>query len=79
MINIPDYDQALYYTLWGHWDELLILMTRTNDDILSKKIHLFLNAYHYSTEQKDIMELHDNLLYYVDHAMKSVPVLTMQV
>lgn len=34
---IPDYDKALYYTLWGQWDELLILMVRTKDDILSKK------------------------------------------
>lgn len=78
-MDIPDYDKALYYTLWGQWDELLVLMVRTDDDMLSKKIQLFLNAYHYSTNQTRIMESHDNLLYYVDHAMKHVPTLAMQV
>lgn len=78
-MNIPDYDKALYYTIWGQWDELLILMVRTNDDILSKKINHFLNAYHFSSDQRDIIKTHDDLLYYVDHAMKITPTTTMQV
>lgn len=68
-MNIPDYDKALYYTLWGQWDELLILMVRTKDDILSKKIQYFLNNYHYESDQSKVIQSHDNLLYYVDHAM----------
>jgi len=71
-MDLPDYDKALYYTLWGQWDDLLLLMVRTKDDILSKKIHHFLNAYHFSPDQTKILESHDELLYYVDHAMKSI-------
>lgn len=78
-MSFPDYDKALYYTLWGQWDDLLLLMVRTQDDILSKKIHLFLNNYHYSTDQTQVINSHDNLLDYVDHAMKYEPTLIMEV
>lgn len=78
-MEIPDYDKALYYTLWGQWDDLLVLMVRTEDDMLSKKIQHFLHAYHYSPEQTKIIESHDTLLYYIDHAMKYTPVVTMEV
>ncbi|PAV29822.1 hypothetical protein CIL05_10695 [Virgibacillus profundi] len=78
-MDIPDYDKALYYTLWGQWDDLLVLMVRTNDDMLSKKIQLFLHAYHYSLDESKIMTNHDNLLYYIDHAMKFEPVVTMEI
>lgn len=76
---IPDYDKALYYTLWGQWDELLILMVRTNDDFLSKRIEKFLNAYHYSLDEDKIMRSHDQLLYYLDHAMQQDTTLTLEV
>ncbi|MCM3739601.1 YhdB family protein [Oceanobacillus luteolus] len=76
---IPDYDKALYYTLWGQWDELLILMVRTNDDLLSKRIEKFLNAYHYSLDEDKIMKSHDQLLYYIDHAMQQDNITTMEV
>lgn len=78
-MDIPDYDKALYYTLWGHWDDLLVLMVRTNDDILSKKIQQFLHAFHYSLDERKILESHDNLLYYLDHAMKYDPPVTMKI
>lgn len=67
---IPDYDKALYYTLWGQWDELLVLMIRTDDDFLSKRIENFLNTYHYSLDEDKIMNTHDQLLHYLDHAMQ---------
>ncbi|WP_217586069.1 YhdB family protein [Lentibacillus saliphilus] len=78
-MDIPDYDKALYYTLWGHWDELLVLMVRTEDDLLSKKIQYFLNAYHYSPNERAILSAHDDLLYYIDHAMKYTPTVTLDV
>ncbi|GAB4073888.1 YhdB family protein [Barrientosiimonas marina] len=78
-MEIPDYDKALYYTLWGQWDELLILMVRTDDDMLSKKIQVFLHAYYYSPEQAKVMNSHDELLYYIDHAMTYMPPVTMEV
>lgn len=67
---VPDYDKALYYTLWGQWDDLLVLMVRTKDDILSKKIERFLNDYHYSMDHSEVLSSHDTLLYYLEHAMK---------
>ena len=73
IMQIPDYDKALYYTLWGQWDELLLLMVRTEDDLLSKKIHYFLNDYHYSLDKEKVIESHDELLYYIEHAMKNIP------
>ncbi|WP_096273696.1 YhdB family protein [Paucisalibacillus globulus] len=78
-MDIPDYDKALYYTLWGQWDDLLVLMVRTKDDLLSKRIQNFLHAYHYSLDDKKIVESHENLLYYIDHAMKYTPSAIMEV
>lgn len=78
-MDIPDYDKALFYTLWGQWDDLLVLMVRTEDDMLSKKIQHFLNAFHYSPDQSKIIESHDSLLYYIDHAMKYTPAAVMEV
>lgn len=78
-MSIPDYDKALYYTLWGQWDDLLLLMVRTEDDMLSKKIHLFLNDYYFSVDQSEVMCSHEDLLDYVDHAMKYIPTVFMEV
>ncbi|MGY0693835.1 YhdB family protein [Virgibacillus sp. FSP13] len=78
-MDIPDYDKALFYSLWGQWDDLLVLMVRTNDDMLSKKIQNFLYAYHYSLDQTKILSLHDELLYYIDHAMNHIPAAIMEV
>ncbi|MDX8045661.1 YhdB family protein [Gracilibacillus sp. S3-1-1] len=70
MDNI-DYDKALYYTLWGHWDDLLVLMVRTNDDLLSKKIEQFLHAYHFPRSKQYLMTTHEELMQYIDHALLS--------
>lgn len=67
-MNSIDYDKALYFTLWGQWDELLVLMVRTNDDLLSKKIEHFLHAFHFSKSEENLMETHEALLHYIDHA-----------
>lgn len=77
-MNIPDYDKALYFTLWGQWDDLLILMVRTKDDLLSKKIEAFLHAFHYSGNEQEIMTNHDSLLHYIDHAMGHTPIHMIQ-
>ncbi|WP_077624456.1 YhdB family protein [Sediminibacillus massiliensis] len=76
---IPDYDKALYFTLWGQWDDLLVLMVRTQDDILSKKIESFLHAFHYNSNEQKVITTHEDLLHYIDHAMAHTPVVTMQV
>ncbi|ASK60909.1 hypothetical protein CFK37_01125 [Virgibacillus phasianinus] len=78
-MDIPDYDKALYYTLWGQWDDLLVLMVRTNDDMLSKRIQHFLHSFYYSSDQDNVIKNHDQLLYYIDHAMKYTPTVVMEV
>lgn len=67
-----DYEYALNYLLWGQWDDLFTLMIRTNDDILCKKIHTFLQNYHFSKDKQQIITEHDNLLFYIDHALDTV-------
>lgn len=68
MDNI-DYDKALHYTIWGQWDDLLVLMIRTNDDLLSKKIEHFLYAFHFYKTQGNLIDTHEALLHYIDHAL----------
>lgn len=68
---IHDYEYALNYVLWGRWDDLFTLMLRTKDDMLGKRIQHFLHAYYYSTKQSEIVDTHDELLLYIDHAMDS--------
>lgn len=49
-VNYADYDKALYYTHRSQWDNLLILMVRTEDDLLSKRIEHFLHAYNFERD-----------------------------
>nr|WP_181349470.1 YhdB family protein [Thalassobacillus sp. CUG 92003] len=64
-----DYDRALHHTLWGEWDDLLVLMVRTQDELLSKRIEFFLHAFHYHLGEQELLESHESLLHYIDHAM----------
>lgn len=66
---MDDYEQALHYLLWYHWDDLFTLMIRTEDDMLGKKIQVFLHAYYYENREKIIIESHDALIRYIDHAL----------
>ncbi|MBD1382258.1 YhdB family protein [Metabacillus arenae] len=63
-----DYDKALYYTHRSQWDNLLILMVRTKDDFLSKKIEHFLHAYNFENDYTVIENNLYSLLRYIDHA-----------
>ncbi|MFJ7975885.1 YhdB family protein [Peribacillus sp. JNUCC 23] len=67
-----DYDRALFYTHRSEWDNLLILMVRTRDHFLSKKIERFLHAYHFEHDHK-LIETHlYALLRYLDHAAENM-------
>ncbi|MRX71558.1 hypothetical protein GJU40_05130 [Bacillus lacus] len=66
-----DYDKALYYTHRSQWDNLLILMVRTKDDFLSKKIEQFLHAYNFEHDYTIIENSLYSLLRYIDHAADS--------
>jgi hypothetical protein len=76
-MNIADYDRALYYTHRSQWDNLLILMVRTEDQFLAKKIEHFLHSYHFEKDYS-VLEKHLNaLLRYIDHANSSFGVTEM--
>ena len=68
MMNL-DYDKAVYYTIWQQWDDLIVIMFRTNDDLLAKKINDFLCAFQSDASSKKIIQQHENLLNYLDHAL----------
>lgn len=68
MLDLLDYDRALYYTHRSQWDNLLILMVRTKDHFLSKKIEHFLHAYNFETDYSVIEKHLYSLLLYIDHA-----------
>jgi hypothetical protein len=67
-MNKMDYDRALYYTHRSEWDNLLILMVRTKDQILSKKIEQFLHAYNFEKDYAVLEKKLYALLRYIDHA-----------
>lgn len=67
-MNKADYDRALYYTYRSQWDNLLILMVRTKDDILSKKIEHFLHAYYFQENDLIVKKHLYALLQYADYA-----------
>ncbi|MGP4061883.1 YhdB family protein [Halobacillus litoralis] len=67
-MNQYDYDKALHFMIWGQWDDLLVLMVRTRDQFLSKKIETFLHASYYPSKQSEMLESHEALLSYIDHA-----------
>ncbi|MBA2174630.1 hypothetical protein H0266_06865 [Halobacillus locisalis] len=71
-MNNLDYDKALHYMIWGQWDELLVLMVRTNDQFLSKKIESFLHACYYPASEAEMLESHESLLHYIDHAQERI-------
>ena len=71
-MNKMDYDRALYYTHRSEWDNLLILMVRTKDQFLSKKIEQFLHAYNFERDYTVIETKLYSLLRYIDHANESL-------
>ncbi|MCY7670400.1 YhdB family protein [Bacillus altitudinis] len=70
-MNVADYDKALYYTHRSQWDNLLILMVRTQDDLLSKRIEHFLHAYQFNQNDADVEKCLYGLLQYIDHASET--------
>ncbi|WAA12969.1 YhdB family protein [Fervidibacillus halotolerans] len=74
-----DYDRALYYTFHSQWDNLLVLMVRTRDDLLSKKIEQFLHAYYFQQDDKIVKSRLMSMLDYVEHANMSAAALQDQI
>lgn len=76
---MKDYEQALYYVLWGKWEELFILMLQTKDDLLRLKIEHFLHAYYYASDQQEIVAKHDRLIAYLDFACGEKTIYTFDI
>ncbi|KUP09583.1 hypothetical protein Q73_02935 [Bacillus coahuilensis m2-6] len=72
-MNKMDYDRALYYTHRSEWDNLLLLMVRTKDQFLSKKIEHFLHAYNFSKDYLEVESNMYNLMRYIEHANGQFP------
>lgn len=72
MFSESDYDKALYYTYNCDWDELLVLMVRTKDELFSKRIEHFLHAFKYAKDLR-IVDQHLQLMFqYIDHASQKL-------
>lgn len=67
-----DYDRALYYTHRSEWDNLIVLMVRTKDNMLSKRIERFMHAYQFSRDYTLIERQLFSLLRYIDHANETI-------
>ncbi|OEH92959.1 YhdB family protein [Bacillus solimangrovi] len=74
-----DYDRALYYIYRNEWDNLLLLMVRTKDDLLSKKIEHFLHACHFEYDLSVINRKTETLFKYLDHALEATPIVATEV
>lgn len=71
-MDMMDYDRALYYTHRSDWDNLIVLMVRTKDHLLSKRIEHFMHAYQFSQDYSLIERRLFSLLRYLEHANESV-------
>ncbi|RST75119.1 hypothetical protein D4T97_007605 [Siminovitchia acidinfaciens] len=67
-VKLLDYDKALYYTHRSEWDNLIVLMVRTKDDMLSKRIERFLHAYYFSRDYSLIERQLFSLLRFLEYA-----------
>ena len=74
-----DYDNALYCTLWGHWDNLIDIMAKSSDDLLAKKIETFLAQLHFCPDEGIVLAARNDLLHYIDHAMHMTPMPTIEI
>jgi len=65
---MTDYERSILYIQHAEWDNLLILMVRTRDHFLAKKIEKFLHAYHYICNNEEIENNLCELLNYLNHS-----------
>ncbi|WP_347550233.1 YhdB family protein [Pseudalkalibacillus hwajinpoensis] len=72
-MDITDYDKALYYTHHCACIDLSVLMMKTEDDILSKRIEQFIHAFIRETEFVKVKAARDELLSYIDYVYQIEP------
>ncbi|PPA72445.1 YhdB family protein [Jeotgalibacillus proteolyticus] len=62
-----DYERTLLYLYRHSWDDMLILMVRSKDDLLSKKIKSLLKGIHYPQTQETTAYHYTELFRYAEH------------
>ncbi|WP_338753455.1 YhdB family protein [Bacillus sp. FJAT-52991] len=67
-MEYTDYDRALHYVHRSDWNNLIILMVRTNDHLLSKKIEHFLHARRFPNSYSKVEQTFYTLFHYIEHA-----------
>lgn len=77
-IIMNDYDHALHCVLWSKWEDLFTLMLRSRDDLLKKRIEQFLHAYFYSIDRQEVIDMHDQLIAYLDYASGELSIYSLK-
>jgi hypothetical protein len=73
LVDIRDYDKALFYASHLCCQDLIILMVQTKDDLLSKRIENFIISFKHAVNIKDVEKERQSLIEYVTHAVENVP------
>jgi len=63
-----DYKIVTEHLLFENWEQLFFVMIRTPDDLLRKRIEIFLQQYANHYDNEAIQETYHTLLAYVCHA-----------
>jgi hypothetical protein len=71
MLPYNEYDQALFFTYSCNWDELMMLMVQTKDELFSKRIEHFLHAFKYERDLSVVNDKLQLLFQYIDHAQQN--------
>jgi YhdB-like protein len=71
MVPYNDYDKALFFTYSCNWDELMMLMVQTKDELFSKRIEHFLHAFKYERDLSVVNDKLQLLFQYIDHAQQT--------
>jgi hypothetical protein len=68
-MNIEEYDNALYSAQRLHCEELIDIMHYTEDDLLAKKIELFISSFVGEDNLAEIEQKRQNVIQYVANAI----------
>jgi hypothetical protein len=70
-MDINDYDKTLFFAHRLACDDLTFMMDETDDDLLSKKIERFVNAFLHEPDLETVDNRREDLLYYLDHVFET--------
>ncbi|GGE73348.1 YhdB family protein [Priestia taiwanensis] len=71
MVHYNEYDKALFFTYSCNWEQLMLLMVQTKDELFSKRIEHFLHAFKYERDLSVVNDKLQLLFQYIDHAQQA--------